>query len=231
MKKIIILVICAISINFSFAQYDVNTAGDMSVLGATSGLWITNKSTNTVQGSPYLFENWHTFGVITTEDDKNYSLQDINLDTRTNAFVAKISNDSLYMFNIGNIKDIRINNKHFSYVSNDGRKTFYEVVAISQKFKILKENKKDVIEGQLNPMTQVAAPDKLIDSSKYFILRNDEIVEFKMRKGRFLKLFGSKSDKIKDFMKDEELSYKNDRHLQIILNYWEMWMVLKEYMI
>ena len=207
--------------NFAvFAQYDVNTAGN--VPSTNSGLWVVNSNNtdNKIEGSPYLFENWNTKGIITSIDDKTTSIQNLNYDIIIDAIVLKMSADSLFIFENKNIKEVKINNKTFKRFYDSNTSSYFQVLAVGQDLRILKKYELTIREGVFNQLTQQkSTPDKYIINESYHSMKENRIQEFKLNKKSLCELFGENSSKIKKFISTEKMDIKNEENLQLILNY------------
>jgi hypothetical protein len=229
MKIFKLLVICLIS-STSFAQYDVSTFGNSNispVASNTAGLWIISKGTSeNIGGSLYLFDNWDTNGYLTTIADKKLSLYGMNYDTKSDAFVVKISKDSIFMFDDSQIKEVIIDNKRFKKYDNvpnidqADRKSYLEVLANTNDIEILKFHGKILKLGIMNPLTQISTPDKYIDYHKIYFKKGATIKEIKLNKKEFSEQFDSKSKEIKKFISENKISLKEEKNLQKILNYY-----------
>lgn len=219
-------IICLLTISLGYAQentYSSRVINNFSALDTNlSGAWIKNPIYHQIQGTVYLYDNWLTYGVITTNENLNISLKGLNYDTSIDHFVAKISMDSVYKFDNSNIKEVIINKVKFKkYLSTEfNRKVYFQVIAIGKEIEFLKRTTKKLTPGILNPMTQVASPDKYVNKTTYYIFRENELKEMRLRKKAFCKLFGENSKVINKYISDKNLSLNEDRNLQVILNYY-----------
>lgn len=207
----------------SLAQDDTSARvkNDYSAFKANlSGAWIFNNVTNNVNGNVYLFENWNTYGIIRTNTNQNLVLSGLNYDTKTDSFVAKVSEDSVYVFNNADIKEIIINKKLFKSYLNLGEPSYYEVLATSNNIEILKKHEKILKKGMVDPLTQKASPDKYIDKYSYFSFKDGKIEELKLSIKPFTNIFGEKSEDIKKYISKNNFSIKEDKNFQAILNYY-----------
>jgi hypothetical protein len=219
--RVVIIFFFFITLALGQNNSEVRIRNDYSAFNANlSGGWIYNNKVINVQGSYYLFEDWNTQGIVVTNNDQNLSLSGLNYDTRTNSLVAKVSEDSLYVFNNDNIKEIIINRKKFKRYLNTGVQTYFEVVAVSKDIEILKKYEKSLKKGTLNPLTQQTSPDKYVDDITYFFYNDGKIQELKLAKKSFINMFGEKSEAIKKYISKNNVSVKDERNFQTILNYY-----------
>ncbi|MFH6768110.1 hypothetical protein V8G56_05115 [Gaetbulibacter aquiaggeris] len=218
-----VVIIFLLFITFALGQNnsEVRIRNDYSALNQNlSGAWIYNNEVNNVQGSFYLFKDWSIQGILITNNDQNLSLTGLNYDTKTNSFVAKVSEDSVYVFNNENIKEVIINRKKFKRYLNTGMKTYFEVVAVSNDIEILKKYEKKLKKGILNPFTQQTSPDNYVDVITYYFYNHGKIKELKLAKKPFINMFGEKSEAIKKYISKNNVSIKDERNFQTILNYY-----------
>tara|TARA_B110000967_G_C18572215_1_gene405456 strand:- start:4 stop:681 length:678 start_codon:yes stop_codon:yes gene_type:complete len=216
-----LLLLCLFT-SLSYAQYDVTTVGNDPTSLYTTGMWVIDKGTsNTIEGSYYLSTNWYSKGYLTDNDGKVIPVSGLNYDTKADAFVVKVEIDSIFMFNDLGIKEVHLNNKKFKKFKNikDIKHSYFEVLAYSNDIKILKHHGKQLVKGIKNPMTQITTPDKLVDVKRVFFINGDKITETKLTKNQFCKFFDSKSNLIRAFISENNISLKDEKYLQQILNY------------
>ena len=218
-----VVIIFFLFITFALGQNnsEVRIRNDYSALNPNlSGAWIYNNEVNNVQGSYYLFKDWSLQGILITNNDQNLSLTGLNYDTKTNSFVAKVSEDSVYVFNNDNIKEVIISRKKFKRYLNTGMKTYFEVVAVSKDIEILKKYEKKLKKGTLNPLTQQTSPDLYVDIITYYFYNQGKLKELKLAKKPFINMFGEKSEVIKKYISKNNVSLNDERNFQTILNYY-----------
>ena len=218
-----VVIIFFLFITFALGQNnsEVRIRNDYSALNPNlSGAWIYNNEVNNVQGSYYLFKDWSLQGILITNNDQNLSLTGLNYDTKTNSFVAKVSEDSVYVFNNDNIKEVIISRKKFKRYLNTGMKSYFEVVAVSKDIEILKKYEKKLKKGTLNPLTQQTSPDHYVDIITYYFYNQGKLKELKLAKKPFINMFGEKSEVIKKYISKNNVSLNDERNFQTILNYY-----------
>ncbi len=205
-----------------FAQRDDSTriTNDYSGLVVNStGAWISNPLDDGIEGSIYLYDNWKSYAIVTIQEEKKLIITDLNYDTKNNNFVVKVSNDSVYVFNNDNLKEVRLNNKKFKEYTLKGKKRFLEVVAFNKNFEILKSYSKVVRKGKLNPLTQVKETDRYVLKETIYSKKGNSIKEIKLNKKVFSNLFGKDSKKVRDFITDNNINLKEEKKIQTILNF------------
>jgi len=174
-----------------------------------------------VTGSIYLFDKWENRGVLVTIDKQRFGMKNINIDLKNQAFQSRFSKDSMFNYNFNNIDRFIINNKVYKnfYYNEDNR--IYEIIHETPEFTLLKGFKVDLVEGSANPMVN-RKTDKYIQRESYYVKKDNSIKKFKLNKKQVLKLLTSDkntADKIADYAKTNNLSFKKDFHLKKLLDY------------
>lgn len=204
--------------NFLFAQYDVDVIGN-----EVSGLWVAKKNPNTnIKGSYLLFEDAKNYGIISTKVGRRFKVPNLNYNVKQDQIEAKISNDSVFIFDSAKIEKVEINNKVFKRYEDLGLSIngYFEIVAASKEMNLLKKYSVFVKEGIVNPLTlQKQSPDIYVIKTKYFLLSHNEINEISLKKGKLLKIFEEDSGKMKIYINENNLSIKKDEDLKLIFNY------------
>ena len=219
MKFVKLLIICLVS-STSFAQYDVTTVGNSDMAMNTTGLWIvTNDTTEDIEGSVYLYDNWKSYAVITTQEDKNIIIRNLNYDTKNGNFAVKVTHDSVYVFNNAGLKEVRLNSKKFKEYTLKGKKCFLEVIAFNSDYTILKCYNKVIRKGKLNPLDQVKEKDRYVIKETIYFKKGNSIKEIKLNKKTLTKLFGKDAKALRDYINDNNLNVKDEKRLQTILNF------------
>ena len=237
MKKIF-LVLGVFSTIFSFAQSTeiIGTGSSASNMyggvqvraGSNNGVWIKSSSTKTkVQGSYYLFNNWLNTASFYLLGNEGYKVPKVNFNVRFNRFEANMSNDaskdSIFAFNSQSIKKVVIGNKTFvkKQVEGKGSNYFLEVIEDGDQVTLLKSFNASVIPGTINPMTQQKMKaDKIEIKSSYYIERDGDLEEVKLKKSTIMKLMSDKKDKIKGFLNENNISFKKDADIKKIFHYY-----------
>jgi hypothetical protein len=195
------------------------TVGNIEV--GSGGMWTRTIVDNNILGTPYLFSNWETLATIHTGDGKQYSITNLNYDTKINRFVSKVSLDSVFVFEASDLKEAILNNRRFKrYYFNDVYE-YYQIIASSKGKEILKKNFKAIKRGKKDPLTAKVSKDKYYLKTKYFLNSKNGVREFKMKKKTFLKIFGNQSPKVKKYIKRNKLSIKNDIDIAKIFKYYD----------
>ncbi len=202
------------------ARVERNTT---SKIDYTKGTWIKpSKDNSDVTGTPYLLDNWSSTGNIIIDSKTKITVRNFNLNTRLNRFVSKKTKDSLYVFDFSQIKRVDLNNKKYKRFKNlhNDNIGYYQIIAIGKDITLLKREKKYFKEGKLNPLTQTIGRSSYVLKSRYYIESNNEITNFKIKKKTILKLFKEKSDVMKKYISKNRFSYKSDKDLALIFDYY-----------
>jgi hypothetical protein len=225
MKKTFVL-IALITVSVVFAQTNNNVENNAADVFGKVGNSATSYGSPSatffnparrVEGSVYLFKDWNNQGVIQTNDSQKFSLKNINLNIERNTFESKISEDSIFTFNFTNIDKILINNRAFKNYYYDGANRVFEIIYDSGKLALLKGYKIQLVKGSPNPMLN-RSTDRNVQKEFYFVMENNLIKPFRLKKKNILGLMTSEQAKIADnYAKQHRLSYNKDQDINRIL--------------
>jgi len=176
-----------------------------------------------VEGSQYLFKEWKNNGTIIV-GNKKYIIFNINFNIDKQAFMSKIENDSVYVYNINNDDKILINGRRFQSIYNDieRKNKVYEVIHSGKDFSVLKEYYVAVIEASSNPMLN--RPNRKIkQKNKYLVYTTSkEFVNLKLQKKSILALMEKNNVKaVNEFVGEKKLSYKKENDIIRIFKYYD----------
>ncbi|RBW58138.1 hypothetical protein DS884_09750 [Tenacibaculum sp. E3R01] len=173
-----------------------------------------NNFNDNMKGSIYLFKAWNNLSTLTSFSNKKLKIDNLNYDIENKQFVAKISNDSIYIFN--NLKNVKTPLSLFENI--DG--TFYEIL-VSGKLQLLKEYTGKYKKAVINKMTnQIVKKPQYIKVETLYSRQNNTIKKIKLKKSSILKLLSSKKEEIKKYSKTNKLSYKKENDVIKILQYY-----------
>lgn len=202
--------------------------------GYSGGVWTkSDGNSSKVTGSPYLLDKWKNSSRIYSVGERvqrvpflNFNIETKNFETRllkTEGAIVNSVSDSVFVFDSNYIIKVLINNREFRKVKSPttGKKEFMEYVSKAGNFELYKSYILSIEEGKLNPLTQQSmSADKFVRKQIYFIKDDEGIKDFKMRKGSFLKLFGSHKKLVNKFINENKLNLKKDFHIKRIINYY-----------
>lgn len=227
MKNLILLFLiflsCLVSAQGNL-QRSIELEGVRSLIHL-NGMLSTNNIEVKVEGSPYLYKSWNNSGRIYFSD-KVYVLKSFNYNIYSERFEIKLSKDSVFIINHGNVNKVLINNKVFRrYLDPEfQRNSYFEEIVDFNEYKLLRKHGVIIKEGTLNPLTkQKIGPDRLIRKDHFYLKHNDndELEKIKLNKHIFLNLINkSNVSNIKTFVKRYKLSYRKIDDIQKIFNYY-----------
>ena len=180
-----------------------------------------------VKGSPYLFDTWTNSTVMYfIGNEKAYNMSDINYNMQAERFELRQNNDSVFIVNPGNIERVVVNDKVFKrYLDPEfQRNSFFEVLYSADDLSLLKKYESAISEAQLNPMTgKKVGSDTYTTTENYYILsdeNNGELMEITLNKKSINNLISKENQsKVKEYVKEKHLSYKDELNVLMILNY------------
>ena len=173
-----------------------------------------------IKGSIYLFESWDNRGEIFV-GQKKYVINNINFHLEKKAFMSQLGKDSTLIYEKSKFNKVVVNGRLFKYldVPNDNITRVHEIIYEGKNFSLFKSFSASFVERSKNPM--VNRPESVIKhKSKYFILRNNELVLFKTKKRSMKDLLDkAKFRDLKLYLKQYNLSFSNDDDLKLIFKY------------
>ncbi|GGG42305.1 hypothetical protein [Bizionia arctica] len=225
-----LVILFALTVNFTFSQAGSNISGGSygnSSSFTGNGIWVKNSEANTnLKGSPYLFDSWtSSSALIYSADNRAYKFNNLNYNVRLERFEAKFSEDSILAFNPKNIDKIVIHNRTFKrYLDNEfQRNSYFEELVVTNSVIILRKFEIGIKEGVVNPLThQKTTDDEMIVKEKYYYTTDGENLKFiQLKKSSILKtLDADKRDLVKEYAKENKLSFKEINELKKILEYY-----------
>ena len=237
MKKTITLLVVAMLSLPIVAQSCGNGMADGPAYGGHSGgvavyidnyVDLTRNSLNyaSAQGqSQMLFSSWSNTATVETHT-QSYTIANVNFDVANATFVQKKEDNRFMGFTMGSsVKRVTINGRSFKSVFSiaDGKTKVYEVIHEDGSYAILKNYEVKVRERKMDSYTG-RQEQKITLSSDYYLQKsnNDAVVAFKMNKKSLLKLYaeeGISAESIKNFAKENRLSFKKDQDIKRILRF------------
>ena len=176
-----------------------------------------------VKGTEYLFDNWDNTAVFTNNEDYKFLVRNVNININYNLIQAKIASDSVFDFNLNDIKHVVISNKVYKNIYSAKGKRIFEVIYESDKFSIIKGFETEVISGSPNPMVN-RLKDQIVRRKTVYLKSGSDILPFRLSKSKILKLFNDnpkRAAKIAELMKSRRMSYKNEEDLKKVLQFTE----------
>lgn len=187
------------------------------------GYYLANASLPDVSGSPFPFED--AVIIINTTDGKAYKVPNGNYNASTDEVVSNFAKDSSFVFQSNKIKSVKFQKYTAKpYIDATSKISFYFELTPHASIRLLKKYSAKIIDGQINVLTkQKTSSDMFSISDSYGItIDNKTVKEFKLNKKSVLKLLSSRKKLIQDFVKNENLSYKEEYDVIRILNYYSV---------
>lgn len=221
MKKILLLALMITGV-YSFSQTSKGDSDDyvnnMTGNLYKNGMWLpAKKINNEIEGTTYLFKNWDGLYQLNYSNNKYLKLVNLNYNITTKTIESKISNDSVFQFQMNDI--VSLKNGNDIYKLFDGE--LYKQVFNGKKNSLFKNFKVNVIDGAFNPLTQITAPSKYVQKNEYFYLKDNKLEQFKANKKNILKIFADKEEQMKSYIKSNNLNYNDEIDLFKLFNYYE----------
>jgi hypothetical protein len=230
MNKYLVFLL-ALSVNFAFSQagnnFTLQNFSNSKGIMTGNGLWIKkNINNNNIKGSPYLFDSWYSANALVyTKDNVAYKFRELNYNVQLERFESKFSEDSIFVFNPKNIGKVIINGKTFKrYLDSEfQRNSYFEELVVTNSFVLLRKYEIGIKEGMYNPLTQQkTTDDEMIVKEKYFYTTDNENLKLTQLKRSFIlkSIESDKRDLLKQYAKDNDLSFKDINDLKKIFNYY-----------
>ncbi|CAM1361715.1 exported protein of unknown function [Tenacibaculum soleae] len=175
-----------------------------------------------ISGTIFFSEN-NSKLIVFLKNKKKYHFDNGNYNVKTNDFVVSIENDSLFIFDTKNVDYFRFKGEKFKkYFYKDGVKRFFSVLTEKNNKNILLKGYFIKIQpGQINSLTKVKLTnDKYSIKYKYYLKKGDDIKEIKLKKREILKALNKKREKIINYVDKKDLSFKKEKDVIKIFNYY-----------
>lgn len=211
MKYLIILLFVSLSLVAQKEnQFDFNNSSSTSSINdevQMNGAWIVSKPVKSqIEGSVYLFPTWSGSFVMQSKSGSRFSLDNLNYNLKTKELETKFSRDSVFQFNKSNLNFVYYNSKTYKVLNGE----LLQVLNVDGNYNFFKKFDISVVDGVLNPLTQVTSPSFYKTKEEYLYLNGSSLESLKLKKKYILKIFSDKEKEIKAFVSDEKLSYSNE---------------------
>jgi len=216
-----------------FSSVDAQNTG--GVIGVTNdiyqylnpiqseGLYVSiKKSDQRRDESQYLFKENEGYFQIFFNQNKGFSIKNLNYNINSNTLESKVSNDSIFEFDNDKIDFIQHNSKKYKFYNINNSSQLYQELLVSKKIIFLKGFKLVHKEAFINPMTNALIAEAKNDIvEKYYCKISDkEFIQFDLKKKSVLILMEDKSSLIAKFVSESNLSYSSENDLIKIFNYY-----------
>jgi hypothetical protein len=202
----------------AFAQ-DPGSASAQTRLGKYTG----EKTVENMVGDPYLFADWKpatvkfASGKVFKDMQVKYNLVDDKLRLKGETGEPMNFVDQVAEFRISSTNGELQYRNGFNPVGNYTAYTFYEII-FEGKIKLLKKVSKTIIETQdYNSPSMVKNID---EQTHYFLVKNDQLTEFKPVKKAVVELLKDKQDLINSYISSSKVDFKSDDSLKALFYYY-----------
>ncbi|MGY0391846.1 hypothetical protein ACW5R3_04670 [Bizionia sp. KMM 8389] len=174
-----------------------------------------------VSGSPFGFEGDANILIIHTSDDKYYKFNKGNYNASTDKLVVELENNMFYEFDDKNIKFALLNKiKTIKLTAENSESYYFFVIDESNDYSILKRIRCKITPGTVNKMTkEKESQDRYYVYDEFYIYQDGDLQEIKLNNKTFKLLFSENEKAVKKYMKDQDLSIKNEADFLKMLRY------------
>ncbi len=185
------------------------------------GYYLANTTLEEVKGSPFPFDNATI--IINTIDGKSYKVPNGNYNAKSNEIVSNFVTDSSFVFQSNSIKSVQFDKYTAKpYTDKESNSSFYFQLTPHADIKLLKKYVAKIVDGQINVLTkQKTSADwyNIIESYSYSI-DGETAQPIKLKKKNILKVLSNKKKLIQKFVDDNDLSYKDEKDVIKMFNYY-----------
>lgn len=188
------------------------------LIGGMNNLWqyhTFKTATEDVKGNPFLFEEWNTKGVVYS-DGKIFNVDKLNYNIYKEEIGALKEKESVFVYDSQYIDSVKIDNVRLHKL--DGK--FYEVLQTGSKASLFKKYDTRIVDGMVNNMDGTKQKDRLVIMDDYYVRTQGKLEIFKPSKGSLEDIFGSEAQEMKKIIKAEKLSYKKEKDLINIFEFY-----------
>jgi hypothetical protein len=179
-----------------------------------------NNTTDTTEGSPYLFSNWNFPVKIYTSTKEAFQILNFNYNIENKSVESKVSDNSVFIFDPKNINYIVRDGLTYRYFDINKNFVLCKINYESPKVNFVTVYTTTISKGVLNPMTQITSNSRYNQYSDYFVQVNKYTFEkIKLNKSTILNLFGDKASLVSTFAKNNNLSFGAEKDVVAIFNY------------
>ena len=197
----------------SNGDYNINFSGNP----VKAGMWVSSKiEDKSIIGSPFLFNSWEGFFSVVTKSGNRFDLINLNYNIQTKRLESKISNDSVFQYDLNVLDFVLVAKKKYKIFNNE---LFLQLMD-NNAFVFLKSYDITIQEATNNPLTQSdLTPRRYVIKNEYKILQENTIKEFKLNKKSFFNFFPEKKELISKYVNENRLSYSKEEDAITILYY------------
>ncbi|WP_396597222.1 hypothetical protein [Dokdonia sp. R86516] len=178
----------------------------------------TFKTATKLEGDKFLLNNWLSTARVITKNKQVIDIRNVNFDMERGTFSFK---EGEYILDVNQfvVSSVKINDLIFKRTLNpqDNISRLMEVIYESDDLALLKDHNVRIREGKFD--IQVGQePDEYVSNTNYFLISEGEFKKFKPKKSSVLSIFNDYEDVMVQYIKENKLSYKEDRDLKKIFS-------------
>jgi len=173
----------------------------------------------------YYYPTYNNNATILSSKGVKYILSNINYNIYEGNFDVEISKDSVYILEFQNINTLTINGDVFKKYFNISNHKFniYQIIFENNEFSLLREDKviRSNIRDALNQSEEKIKLTRVINYFTKNLKGNNDLVKVKLNKKLILSLVGDKNELLLNYVKTNNLSFKQEKDLKKILQYYD----------
>jgi len=207
-------------ITFTQTANSLNGANRSFVTQSNSGTYSGQsfQAAKPIEGSRFLYDKWNQTGTLETNGGDFLNIVNLNFDMERGTFVFR-EEEKIFDVNQFVVKNITVNGNVFKRTiePKSGISRLMQVMYETDDYAVLKDNKVDVKRGRPDAYSGQEA-DSYKDKTKYYKVAGNNFEELKLNKKGFEELFGTYEESMEDFIKINNLSYRDSKHFDLIFN-------------
>ena len=196
----------------------LNEESGNGLVGGVNDLWnyhTVKRGAEEISGNPFLFDDWNNGGVVYSEGNA-FDIEKLNYNVYSDEIAELKSQNEVFVIDKGVIDSLMISGRRFHKLNG----SFYEMLSTGAKLNLLKRHTTRISEGQFNPTDGTTTPSRLVQMEDYYISKGGAITKFKPSKSSVMQLCSDREKEIKKLVKDENLSFKKEKDLGRIFDYY-----------
>lgn len=169
---------------------------------------------NDVEGTPYLYESWVPATIYGYNDEKLENLS-VNYNTHTGSFEYKQDNYTLIKLNSMEYNRVEVFNrssrdvyKNFPKLGDD---QYLKLIVENKGYSVFRKEYSKIKEEELGFYNSGSSRSKFVRKIQYFILKDNELIEFKPKAKEISKILNNRE--VKKIIKSNKLKIKKEEDL------------------
>ncbi|XOV93644.1 MAG: hypothetical protein ACFHWX_02820 [Bacteroidota bacterium] len=184
------------------------------------GTLMDTKATNTtIDGSPYINENWKQ-GKLYLQNEVEVDVELLNYNVFEGSLTYVENNREYLISTYTDLKSFTLGNEDFVYLYTDHSKDIYKLLS-DGPIKLLKRYYCRIMLGMDSKGVTVATNDKYMMNDELYVQKEGlQPEEFKTRKKDLFKLMRDKEDKVEAYIDEMNLNVNKESDLITIFDYY-----------